>query len=239
MRIAEIFLSFDGEVNFWGQGTPSVFVRMAGCPLSCNYCDTKQWKSLQSGTNVSIPEVIKEVVKLEKAFLSDAKFKKVTITGGEPLLQYFQFWELVKKLDQLQWNISVETNGSMPLLPLDGNPDSSEVDCWVVDYKLPSSGMMEYMMPIECFGILTRKDFVKFIIQNPEDLKTAFKIQQSIQDNTKCQARFAYSPVWDKVNIRELAENLRQSHPEILGNCILNYQLHKLWGDPSKEIEKK
>jgi 7-carboxy-7-deazaguanine synthase len=240
MRLAEMFMGFDGEVNFFGQGTPSVFIRFAGCNLRCFYCDTKQWNSLQSGESVSVLEVLNRVKGYEKRYLSEAKFKKVTITGGEPLLQYFEFWKLVETLGEEDWNISVETNGSMPLVcPLNLNNIQAYVDSWVVDYKLPSSGMEEYMMPIESFKNLSGRDFIKFVIQNENDLKFAFEIQRTIQDNTDCGARFAYSPCWGKFDIKDLADALLRSDSEILGNCIINYQLHKLWLDPSGTLEIK
>ena len=237
MRLAEVFLSFDGEVSYMGQGAPSVFIRFAGCSLQCSYCDTKQWNSLQSGIFVSVEEVVSKVKALEKKHLSEARFKKVTITGGEPLLQYFEFWKLVNALDKENWLISVETNGSMPIMNLNGKI-GTEVDCWVVDYKLPSSGMTEHMMPIEAFGSLGTKDFIKFVIQSKGDLMFAFEIQKIIQDGTSCKARFAYSPCWGKFDIKDLAIELLRSESEVLSNSIINYQLHKLWLDPTPGIEK-
>lgn len=233
-----MFMGFDGEVNYMGQGTPSVFIRFAGCNLTCSYCDTKQWQTLQSGVSVSVEEVISKVKALEKKYLSEARFKKVTITGGEPLLQYFEFWKLVKALDRENWRISVETNGSMPIMNPTGKV-SSEVDCWVVDYKLPSSGMTEYMMPEIAFGVLTQKDFVKFVIQNKNDLNFAFAIQRLIQDESCCKARFAYSPCWGKFEVKDLTAELLLSDSEILSNSIINYQLHKLWLDPTPEIKNE
>jgi len=233
MRLAEMFMGFDGEANHFGQGTPSVFIRFAGCNLSCNYpCDTKQWQPLQSGISISVLEVMSKVKDYEKRYLSEAGFKKVTITGGEPLLQYFEFWKLVEILDKNDWHISVETNGSMPILDPLGKV-SNHIDCWVVDYKLPSSGMEEYMMSLDFVNILRTRDFVKFVIQNQNDLNVAFEIQRVIQNNTDCKARFAYSPCWGKFDIKDLATELLRSDSEILGNCIINYQLHKLWLDPS------
>jgi len=240
MRLAEIFLGFDGEVNHWGQGIPSVFIRFAGCNLSCSYCDTKQYQPLQSGESISVQEVFRKVKSIEKAHLNEASFKKVTITGGEPLLQYFKFWELVKLLDQDNWHISVETNGSMPFLsPNCDLREESLIDCFIVDYKLSSSGMSEHTMPYDFYGYLGHTDFIKFVILSREDIETAIKIQKIIQEETGCEATFAYSPCWDRFDVKYLAEALLESDGDILGNCIINYQLHKIWGDPEKIKKEK
>jgi len=238
MRLAEIFLGFDGEVNIFGQGTPSVFIRFAGCNLRCTYCDTKQWQLLDSGESVTVEEVFGRVKLIEQEKLSEARVKKVTITGGDPLLQFFNFWKLVKLFNDDEWDTSVETNGSMPLISPNPFGTIDIIDCWVVDYKLPSSGMEEYMMPMESYGLLSVNDFIKFVVQDKKELKFAFEIQRSIQDNTNCKARFAYSPMWGKYDVENLAKDLLLADSEILGNCIINYQLHKIWGDPEKNKEQ-
>ena len=237
MRLAEIFLGFDGEVSIFGQGSPSIFIRFAGCPLRCTYCDTMQFQSLHSGESVTVEEVFHQVKMIEELRFSEAKVKKVTITGGEPLLQYYDFWKLVKLLNDDDWDTSVETNGSMPLIT-QSSGKLADVDSWIVDYKLPSSGMEEFMMPFESYGLLGVNDFIKFVIQDEKDLKTAFGIQIGIQDNSNCKARFAYSPVWGKYDVKDLAKGLLFAGSEILGNCIINYQLHKLWGDLEKKKVK-
>ena len=231
MRLAEIFLGFDGEVNLYGQGTPSVFIRFAGCNLRCNYCDTKQWNSIQSGDYVSILGVIDRVNNLEKVYLKDAKFKKVTITGGEPFLQYAALEQLVSMLDESEWYITVETNGSFPV----SIPDR-KVDCFIVDYKLLESGMADQMLnPWQYARRLSSHDIVKFVIQSKNEFCSAVEIQKILQ-NANCKAKFAYSPCWGKFDVDVLANELSKQSGEILGNCIINYQLHKLWLDPSPGI---
>ena len=230
MRLAEVFLGFDGEVSCFGQGTPSVFIRFAQCNLRCTYCDTKQWQPLQSGEVVSVLEVMDRVNKIEKESLKDAKFKKVTITGGEPLLQFAAFEQLVSMLDEADWFITVETNGSFPV-----SNQGGKIDCFIVDYKLLESGMADQMLSPEHYARLGSKDIIKFVIQSKNEFYSAISIQRILQ-KANCQARFAYSPCWGKFDVAELAAELLKQNGEILGNCIINYQLHKLWGDPEKEI---
>jgi 7-carboxy-7-deazaguanine synthase len=39
LRVNEIFHSLQGEAD--AVGYPTVFVRLTGCPLRCQYCDTE------------------------------------------------------------------------------------------------------------------------------------------------------------------------------------------------------
>ena len=73
MRIAEIFLSIQGEARQLGM--PTWFIRTSGCNYNCSFCDSKYAKN---GTEMSIEEIIKAV---------KGKSKNVVITGGEPYLQ--------------------------------------------------------------------------------------------------------------------------------------------------------
>lgn len=55
LKISEIFLSLQGEAN--SVGWPTVFVRLTGCPLRCQYCDTSyafhggEWRSIDTIVN--------------------------------------------------------------------------------------------------------------------------------------------------------------------------------------------
>jgi len=83
-------------------GIPSVFVRLAGCPLRCRWCDTKYAWDEKSGTEYSINEVA------EIADGADGRF--VVITGGEPMTNS-QLPELVQKLKASDRHITIETAG--------------------------------------------------------------------------------------------------------------------------------
>ena len=81
VRLFEIFTSVEGEGILYG--TKTLFVRLAGCPFTCFYCDTKESLPLDSGTEYSIEEANK---------LIDSNLKnqtyKVNFTGGDPLIQH-------------------------------------------------------------------------------------------------------------------------------------------------------
>ena len=81
VRIFEIFTSIEGEGIFYG--TKTLFVRLAGCPFTCFYCDTKESLPLDSGKEFSIEDAITEI----DSQIQSNTFK-VNFTGGDPLLQH-------------------------------------------------------------------------------------------------------------------------------------------------------
>jgi 7-carboxy-7-deazaguanine synthase len=100
MVINEIFYSLQGEGFL--VGIPSVFVRLAGCPLRCRWCDTKYAWDEKSGTEYSINEIV------EIADGANSRF--VVITGGEPMTNS-QLPELVQTLKASDRHITIETAG--------------------------------------------------------------------------------------------------------------------------------
>jgi organic radical activating enzyme len=93
VRLFEIFTSVEGEGILYG--TKTLFVRLAGCPFTCFYCDTKESLPLDSGTEYTI----------EKANqLIDSNLKhqtyKVNFTGGDPLIQHQAVAQLAKHIQE-------------------------------------------------------------------------------------------------------------------------------------------
>ncbi|RLE42226.1 7-carboxy-7-deazaguanine synthase QueE [Candidatus Woesearchaeota archaeon] len=104
-RIVEIFSSFQGEGLLAGKR--QIFIRLAGCNLNCNYCDTKYAKV--DGRWMDIDEVIDEVLRRMSNDLHSISF-----TGGEPLLQHKFVGEVVYKLKEQGFMTYLETNGTFP-----------------------------------------------------------------------------------------------------------------------------
>jgi organic radical activating enzyme len=89
VRLFEIFTSLEGEGILYG--TKTLFVRLAGCPFTCFYCDTKESLPLDSGQEYEIKEACKQIDDhLEN------KTYKVNFTGGDPLIQAEAVAELAK-----------------------------------------------------------------------------------------------------------------------------------------------
>ena len=106
LRITEIFHSLQGETST--VGLPTVFVRLTGCPLRCGYCDTAY--AFEGGSKWTLSDILSTV--------ADYGAKYVTVTGGEPLAQP-QCIELLEKLCDLGYRVSLETSGAMPVDEVD------------------------------------------------------------------------------------------------------------------------
>jgi 7-carboxy-7-deazaguanine synthase len=101
MVINEIFYSLQGE-GFLA-GIPSVFVRLAGCPLRCRWCDTKYAWTEEAGEDYRIEEIVQTIQRWTCKF--------IVITGGEPMTNS-DLAELVRKLKELKKHITIETAGT-------------------------------------------------------------------------------------------------------------------------------
>jgi organic radical activating enzyme len=88
-KLSEIFTSIEGEGILFG--TKTMFVRLAGCPLKCHWCDTPYAIPLDSGSDHPIDEVKSLIAKS-----LHPNTYKVNFTGGEPLLQHEAVIELAK-----------------------------------------------------------------------------------------------------------------------------------------------
>ncbi|MGE4563994.1 MAG: 7-carboxy-7-deazaguanine synthase QueE [Victivallaceae bacterium] len=207
-------MSLQGESTHAGR--LCFFVRLAGCNLDCSYCDTPAAKPFDAGCVRSVAEIVAEAV------ASGANF--VEVTGGEPLAQADSI-ELLEALLAAGLEVALETNGS---LPLDRVPPGV---IRIVDYKLPSSGMAQRMLP-ENFRRLNGRDEVKFVIGSREDYQAAREVLERF-DIAKQTANILYSPVWGAVDFAELASWIIADR--LPGR--MQIQLHKIiWGPDTSGV---
>jgi 7-carboxy-7-deazaguanine synthase len=205
LRITEIFYSLQGESST--VGIPTVFIRLTGCPLRCTYCDTEY--AFVGGEKKQIREIISEVESYGTRY--------VTVTGGEPLAQPACL-ELMTKLLDLGYNVSLETSGAI---------DVSSVDPRVVkvmDLKTPSSGELDKNR-YQNIQHLNQKDQVKFVIGNEEDYKWSKQVLSDYQLPNQCEILF--SPITGLQNPTELANKILQDRLPVR----FQMQLHKLLWD--------
>ena len=204
LNITEIFYSLQGEAK--EVGIPTVFVRLTGCPLRCNYCDTAY--AFKGNNPLSIQHILDEVAQYSAQY--------VCVTGGEPMAQS----NCLKLLDSLinhGYNVSMETSGSIDITPV-----NSKVSI-VMDIKTPSS-TEEHQNRYENLPILKRKDQLKFVIASRSD----FDWCTEILDNHEVESEILFSPVYESLKPAELADWILEKKL----NVRLQVQLHKiLWGD--------
>jgi len=203
IKINEIFYSIQGESSY--AGWPCVFVRLTGCNLRCSYCDSHY--AFYDGTDMSIPEIIKEVEKYN--------CNLVEVTGGEPLLQN-ETPDLIRSLLDAGYRVLVETNGSQNISVLD------ERAVTIMDIKCPFSEMVTHN-DLTNLSRLRQHDEVKFVIGSIGDYRFARKVLNDYElELTDITVHFA--PVDGKMPASMLAD-------WILGdglNVRLNLQLHKI-----------
>lgn len=118
MKINEIFKTIQGEATF--TGTPSLFIRLQGCPVWCNWCDTKfTWHLGKKSKLVDIAEILEKEGQDERfcdiaeeellKICQDSKMHHLVITGGEPFIQDLRF------LKDFNFSIQIETSCTQPI----------------------------------------------------------------------------------------------------------------------------
>ena len=206
LRLTEIFLSVQGEAR--AVGWPTVFVRLTGCPLRCQYCDTAY--AFHGGEWWEIDTILAEVAR--------HGVRHVCVTGGEPLAQK-RCLLLLEKLCDADLDVSLETSGAIDIAGVD--PRVSRV----VDLKTPASLEMHRNL-LSNLPLLTAHDQVKFVICDRADYDWARGMVAEHALADRCEVLF--SPSFDQVPPRELAEWILADRLPVR----FQMQLHKqLWGD--------
>ena len=206
LRINEIFHSLQGEAD--AVGFPTVFVRLTGCPLRCQYCDTEY--AFHAGDWHDLDAIIDRV----RGFGA----RHVCVTGGEPLAQP-NCVILLSRLCDEGFDVSLETSGAMDVSKVD--PRVSRV----VDVKTPGS-REQARNRVENFAVLTPHDQLKFVICSREDYDWSKAYMREHELPGRCQILF--SPSYTQVPPRDLAEWILADRLPVR----FQMQLHKvLWGD--------
>ncbi|MGD1043036.1 MAG: 7-carboxy-7-deazaguanine synthase QueE [Sedimentisphaerales bacterium] len=163
MVVNEIFHSLQGEGLL--AGTPSVFIRLAGCPLQCEWCDTKYAWDANEGEELSIPEIVNKIVQWPCRY--------VVITGGEPMVNP-ELPDLARAIKERNKHITIETSGIKFVSGL-------VCDLMSVSPKLSNSGKTK-TTPDPFFSIrqlIRRYPYqLKFVVDSPDDLP---EIQQAVE----------------------------------------------------------
>lgn len=212
-HITEIFDSIDGEGK--RTGLMAVFVRLAGCNLRCNYCDTAYSLTL-SDTAEALTEA--ELIRRIHQF----PWKRVTLTGGEPMLHPLH--HLCEVLGKEGYDINIETNGAVPLWE-----ERPRGVFYTMDFKCGGSGMKSHMLPGN-FSMLGAQDVLKFVVSSKEDMEEMEAVIRTHFHKGQ-DPQFFVSPVWGHIEPRELVEFVREHQ---LGDVRVQVQLHKIIWDPDR-----
>lgn len=206
LRITEIFYSLQGESTF--VGLPTVFVRLTGCPLRCQYCDTAY--AFSGGTIKTISAILEEV--------GSYRCRYVCVTGGEPLAQPTCL-PLLHQLCEQGYQVSLETSGAR---------DIEHVDQRVVivmDLKTPGSKESSKNL-LANVSHLKPHDQIKFVLCHREDYEWARQIIAEYRLAERAQILF--SPSWNELNPTVLADWIIKDKLPFR----FQLQLHKiLWND--------
>lgn len=215
-HISEIFDSIEGEGKRTGE--MAVFVRLTGCNLKCRWCDTKYALSmLDTQETISQEELLKRI--------HSYPWKKVTFTGGEPLLHPLQL--ILEQLGKEGYECNIETNGAVPLPAR--RPKGT---FYTMDYKCTGSGMKNRMNR-DNFKKLTADDVLKFVVMSRQDLDDMKAIVQ-MYSKEKVHPQYFVSPVWGHMDPKDIVSYIRENR---LADVRLQLQIHKyIWGPDVKGV---
>ncbi len=203
--VSEIFLSIQGESTY--AGLPCVLVRLAGCNLRCQWCDTPYAQDASDAEAMSIEEIMAAIEKLS--------CRRVEITGGEPLVQA-SCLELLRRLCDAGYKTRLDTTGSQEISVVDPRVVR------IVDFKCPSS-RQESANRWDNSAHLKGGDEVKFVLADRSDYDFAKTAIQEYQLIGRCKAVF-FSPVWGQLDTAELAGWIIQDGLDVR----LGLQMHKI-----------
>ena len=194
LKVNEIFNSFQGEGVY--AGTPATFLRLSGCNLNCSFCDT-DFKDYDELTVSMVKNIIVENMEKYKTDI-------LVITGGEPLLQYDEVNQLI---NQLNYKVQVETNGTIIKVPLNAT------------YMISPKKEIE-----KIFKLYKNYDkaYFKFIIQDNHDLQQINELIQEYDYNKEVYLQPVYQ------NAQEITKLILKKHLPF--KYKISGQLHKYLG---------
>jgi 7-carboxy-7-deazaguanine synthase len=206
LKITEIFHSLQGEADT--AGFPTVFVRLTGCPLRCQYCDTAY--AFHGGEWMSLDSILGRVAAFGARY--------VCVTGGEPLAQK-NCLPLLAALCDAGYRVSLETSGAMPLAGVDSRVVR------VVDVKTPGSGE-ERRNRYQELAQLRAEEQIKFVICDRADYEWSRAKISELALTARCTVLF--SPSAGQLPARDLADWILADRLAVR----FQLQLHKvLWGN--------
>lgn len=259
MRVMQITPTFSGEVGYFPVGTKVILLRLAGCNLRCEYCDTPVSQNAEKGETYTVEALTKKLVLLsEKTGIT-----KILVTGGEPLLQITALEVLFEKmLYTCNFDFQIETNGSI-------FPDRlllvSPFVYFCIDIKHAELGNSQYVRAMSRFfefsidPLHVNRLYYKVPVRNMKEFNEVsrfieFQVGRLLEENNMeaCptdvvfgdtfDSPIYYSPVFYLMGKEEKEEFVKQLSTYMLAfnhfstiPCLkntsigLNFQSHKTW----------
>jgi len=194
-------------------GKPFLFIRLTGCNLRCNYCDTKY--AYQEGDFYTTEELLGKIL--------EYPVKNVEITGGEPLLQE-DIIELAQQIINRDYRLLIETNGTVNLAKL-----PREI-VKVVDVKTPGSGEEDTFL-LENLKLLHTKDNLKFVISDRKDFD--WSVNFCRQHNLFGKIEILFASVKDRLEYATLCDWILTEGLDVR----FQPQLHKMiWPEKARGV---
>lgn len=192
-------------------GLPTTFIRLAGCPLRCTWCDTPY--SFPKGVMRDVSELVQIV--------QDNGHPYVCLTGGEPLSQK-GVYPLMTEICDLGFVVSLETSGAIPIERVDPRVRV------ILDIKCPESGM-SHKNHWPNLSRIKQGDEVKFVLNSRADYEYAKEICRQYALFEKPYA-LLFSPVFGVLDPKDLVRWILEERIPVR----LNLQIHKWIWSPSQ-----
>jgi 7-carboxy-7-deazaguanine synthase len=209
--VNEVYTSIQGESTYAGE--PCVFVRLTGCNLRCEWCDTTY--AFHEGGRRTVADVVSEVLAYE--------LPTAEITGGEPLLQP-AVHPLMTALADAGKRVLLETSGSLDISAVDPRVIR------IVDIKCPDSGEVEKNR-WENMEHIRGQDELKFVLAGRRDYEWARKQIQERGLTDLCTVLLG--PVWGSLQPQELARWILEDGLAVR----FQTQLHKyIWSPNARGV---
>lgn len=220
LPLLEFFTSIEGEGK--RAGSICTFIRLAGCNLKCNYCDTPH-------SQVESKEAQKVTVSVLKRMLQQTGIRNVTITGGEPLLHSQAILDLIKKCGY-GYEFNIETNGTIDISEIRNELDEYRA-FFTVDYKCKGSGVTTPFR-FSNLDLLGSYDVIKFVVSNLQDLVEANYVVTTLNRTKADDCKIYFSPVFGRIEPVDIVNYIISSCDQ--NKVKLGLQLHKIVWDPQK-----
>lgn len=215
LRVFEIYDCIQGESTL--AGMPCTLVRLAGCPLDCSYCDTPEAIPFDSGSWMSVNDIVADVAARKRPL--------VLVSGGEPLAQK-HCPALLDALSGTAALLQLETSGAFDISRL--HPDVRRI----LDIKTPGCGEHERNI-WDNLSVLKSGDEVKFVLCDEQDYRWSLDTLTKYADRIPADVPVLFSPVESSLSAVDLAAwILRDKAP-----VRLQIQMHKhIWGAEARSV---